>query len=401
MTTAPHEQPDNADHGELGALVADLTPLLAASTHSVTVSDDGESVTLAGDGHAVTLSGTVLAHLPALTALGKLAASASSALTQHAADNLERRLANARAATMADLENPRADQFGLAQRGSVWALPGDDSGVVVTPKPRPNPHAAWTADRVACVLDVATADGTALGTITVNWDREVASRGAHAHTSLHGYLTGTAARRELIRTRPWDTIELPTTPVVADHVAALARVAPDVVDWVRAMDAAVAAEADAQEAQAAEATEWMRLSRSKDRIPTAALNKWMKDHSHLDHDSSGYAYGGYRVVAKAIVGRTRPRHMDPEYLRGGRRKSAGVTEVLYVAKLVHESVRHRDTTSFHSFYSSQVDQLREALPGCVVKVPDDGKAVFVAFDRPEYIQALDAALVEHVLLGGD
>lgn len=397
--TATNDQATNEKTSDLEGIVRYLAPLLGTSAPNVCVAEDGTSVTLTSADHTITLPAEAMAHLPALAELGKLAAAASAAVSRHNADTRERRIATARAATMADLEHPRADQVGLVEGAGGWVLPGEDSGVVVTPGPRPDRHDSWRSDRVACVLDVTTADGTALGTISIDWDRDVTSVGAHAHTSLRDSLTGTVRRRELVRTRPWDTIELPTTNVVADHVAAFAHAAPDVVEWVKAMDEAVAAEDVAKDEQAAEASEWMRLSRSKDRIPTAALNKWMKDHSHVDHDSTGYATGGYRVVVKALVGRTRPRHMEPTYRRGHRRKSAGVAEVLYVAKLVHEGVRFRDNASFHSFYSLQVEQLREALPGCVVKVPDDGKAVFVAFDRPEYVEALDAALVEHVLLG--
>ena len=207
--------------------------------------------------------------------------------------------------------------------------------------------------------------------------------------------------RRLRADNPWRTVAIDATapvPALAKQMLAAANAAGD---WVRRVEAAQETARQARAGTAMLAAEWRRKSRSKDRIPTAALNSWLDRHSHIQYDGSRYVTGGWRVAAVPIVAEHRPSLLDkgknPEL-----RTSVGVKELLYVVRLEYRGAAYRSAArrlAHLSFYDSDLEDLRAALPDCVARMPEDRKTIFIAYNSPAHLLELDAALAEWVLIG--
>lgn len=160
-----------------------------------------------------------------------------------------------------------------------------------------------------------------------------------------------------------------------------------------------------QEAKEAVAREWRRKSRSDDHIPTGPLKQLCKDMSYIDYAKEGYATGGYRVDAIPVVSEKRPDELVEPRRRSHRSSGStiGAVELFYVVRLEKNDATFttRRKKSYSSFYDSDLERIRESLPGCVVKAPETKSVVFVARDLPEHVEALDAAIVEWVFSGDD
>lgn len=339
------------------------------------------------------------AHLTALENLGRAAAQARAALTQHATNEKQARTAQRRAQIRDRYADASARTFGLVDTETGWTLPGDSAEAAVRAALAADVPHAWGEPTTLLALDVTTTGGTPLGQVRVDVDGNVSTHRPFGTRRPETSLIGQDLAKELYDTDPWPTYAAPASTVdVVEHVAALAAHAPALEPWSARMATAFATVQQVTEQHRAEAAEWARLSRAADRIPTATLNKWMAANSHVEYTADGFAMGGWRVVAQTVVGRTRPRHLDRP---GKRQRAVGVKEVVYVARIVHESVRRfeRDGRGFHTFSDRDIATLEEILPGCEVKVPEDRKALFVAVKDERYREALDAAVVEWVLLG--
>lgn len=200
----------------------------------------------------------------------------------------------------------------------------------------------------------------------------------------------------------------PLAGIDTNDLVALLNVAPAYAEW-KAKLAAEVAEAEGlwEERKAqkeAAAKEWKRKSRDKNRIPNAALDQLCKNLSSVSYDSTGYPTSGWRVEPVIVVGEERPRGLEDDDSRWGRRggTKVGLSRVHYVVRLEHFEARHRASRRSapgYKFYESDLEKVRKALPGCVVKMPEGGGTIFIASDQPEYVEALDAALVEWVLAG--
>lgn len=217
--------------------------------------------------------------------------------------------------------------------------------------------------------------------------------------------------RDLTGRRPWDACREQTPPPadLAGQLAWLADAAPVVLPWLAQVAAACADAAVREQAKAALARDWERKSRSKRRIPNKVLTDWCKKHSRVDYDASGYPTGGWQATPVTLVGEERPAVLSPDRWAGRRRsrgeRPAGVERLFYVVRLEFQDAAgrfgKRERLRYHSFSAADIDELRGLLPGCVVKAPEDRKVVFVAFDAPEFVTELDAALAEWVLAGPD
>lgn len=320
-----------------------------------------------------------------------------------------------------------------AYHRSVVAHPGwvvQTRAGLVRAMPCRQQESHWHQPPLAMLL-VTTLDGVPIGYVEMHADGQVSSEGAYARTGVSDLL-GSRRRNEVRASNPWTARPAPAgTASVSAHVEELAAAASEtvgtagtvgtvsaraageaeagphganIVDWVRGRVADDERAHQISQERKAQAREWAALSRSKDRIPTAKLQAWMRQESHLEHDSTGYVIGGVRVVSRMVSGRTRPEFLSPQpYRRQRAEKAVGVSEVLWVARLEHESVRFADRKrrSGHRFYDSEIQRLRDTMPGLIVQVPEDRQAIFVAVDSPEHRQALDAAIVEWVLLGDE
>lgn len=339
------------------------------------------------------------AALDELATLGRVASSVLAEMSKMRRDRREQDEQHRRAERAARYAHATADTYGLQVAGDsdTWVVPGLDVAHQV--RAVDPPQQAWSTTYLAA-LEISV-DGTVLGEVRVDADERVTVAGAFEYARLDESVLGRDRARALAHARPaFRSEELTDRDPVADHIRHLVGTAPQTREWVIAMAEAVALIKDADAARELERTQWAKLSRSKDRIPNGPLNAWMKDMSSIDYLANGAPAGGWTVIAETLVGRTRPRHLEGRGRGAGRAKPVGLAQVYYAVRLVYADHRgRRDPGSFHSFYDSQVAKLREALPGCVIRVPEDAKAVFVAFDKPEYVQALDAALVEWVLAG--
>lgn len=382
------------------AEILDVTPSTAEV--SVNVDDDGTVALTRGDA-LLRLPPESGGALRLLAEAGALASKALAAVRARAQEVDRDTRTRTREAAAVRYGTGGPDVFGLvpapgAPEGT-WTLPdpqGPHRGVTVT---RTEPVSGWHPVPVAATLAVHAAGGC-VGHVHVSVDEDVTLAGAHHHlrvSELDRYV-GWARFRDLTDVSPWRTLDLPNVTRPAEAVAALASVAHLVTDWVRQVDDLLVEAETVKADRARQATEWARLSRSKDRIPTRELKAWMANASHIDYAANGLAIGGWQVVSASVVGATRPHHLDAKR-RGD--KAVGVAEVLYVARLFHTSPRdHRQGRLDNlRFRDTDLTTLRAALPACVVKMPEDGSALFVAYDKPEYLEALDAAMVEWVLLG--
>lgn len=158
--------------------------------------------------------------------------------------------------------------------------------------------------------------------------------------------------------------------------------------------AAEAAKAARDEERAEATREWRRKSRGKDRIPNKAIDDWARAKSHVEYTRDGVATSGWRVDVIPVDSERRPEGVED---------NVGVKEILRVVRLQHVDARYRRrrTSAGLRFYDSDLTSLRETLPDCVVKAPEDGAVVFVAVNTPDAVEILDGALATWVLTGGD
>lgn len=394
-----------------------LGPVAGGAAVSFVVGDDAGVEMIVGEHHlAVPMAEELLGRL---VELGEAARSASEELgrrRQALAD-----AAQADAARRAEAEalgrwagwTPR--EWGLAPAGGGrWAAgAGVVSATLVSPDGRARAGKGVGAEAGAEAglrLVVADEAGTEVATISVSLESAVTGVVRVYANGIDGYTRPPsggspvylprAERQALEAEDPWAGIDL-TSSEPQELLAAVAGVSLVAGEWIRRIDAAKAAARDAEVARAGEterlSAEWRRKSRPAGRLPTKVLSEWCRAKSHIDYERSGIATGGWRVEPETIVGERRPREIETRR----RVKAVGVAEVAYVARIAYFEARYRSRRMSKSlrFYPSDVDSLRQALPGFVVKVPEDHKVIFVAVDSPEYLEALDAALAEWILVG--
>lgn len=365
-------------------------------------SEDGPDVHVTGDeqpftatlpdGDHLTLDDQTTAALDEVQRAGRLAGAILAAARSHRHALAEQRVGDARAATRARYQNPDAGLLGLRAVGGRWVLDGADT---VTVTSADLPSRSWSRPEWAAAFAVAV-HGKPVGTVRVDVDGHVTAEGRHRNVTAVA-LGGDPAARQLVREDPWRTTEPPAFARVGDAAAWLANQSAAAREWTEAVDAALARQANLAAEREQEAVEWAKASRSRDRIPNGKLNTWMRDNSYVDHYADGLPKSGYKLAAEHVVGRKRPRHLDGN----GRRKAVGVSELLYVARVVHVDARSGRPAGYHTFSDRQRSELADLLPGCVVEATEDRKALFVAFDAPQYREALDAALVAWVMMPRD
>jgi hypothetical protein len=332
-------------------------------------------------------------QLQVLADVGHVAGQLFGVLERREQDLAEADRQRAREARAQQYSSGDPSVFGLIDAGDYWAVPGETAAIRVSPRA---PKVTHYQAKDAVILDVTVNDvliGAVVGDVDGQW-RVEPNRQYRPYRSTAD-LVGTARYTELGES-PWQA-GTPSADTALEGIRSLVARAPEVTPWITAVDALLADAAVVEAERAAEASQWRRLSKPSGRIPTKALKKWMTDTSHIEYDSTGFATGGSKVTCHIVSGRTRPRHLDSQRPR---QKAVGVAEVLYVARLERGSVRrHLDGAIGFQFYDSELVKLREALPDCVVRMPEDGSAIFVSTNDPAHVQELEAAMVEWVLLG--
>lgn len=378
----------------------DLPSLIAAATSTgtaVTVTDS--QATISGP-----RSETIDAPVDDVTAtidelIAQLGALRSQITTAATADRDQRR-ADAHQAEIAAWEALDPTDLGLVDRDGTWVHP-DHPHVNVTTDIEV-PVNTWNGPLLH--LRVATGDhAVAIVTEQADGTRTVTRRGLDNHPDTDVW--GTTARLNKTQRGELDSAAAWAGRRDASSIEELCAAAADttVAEMVTAVDALCDTNASAADAatQARDTlrTEWLALSRSKERIPTKALEDWVRKHSSYDHDATGYIIGGFGITIDIIAGGHRPDALTRTTFGKVRGKDLpGAAKVYQAVRLTYISGRNRRFAPSMRFYDTDLDSLRDTLGDtCDVVVTHDRQAVFVCYRRDDLVELCDAAAVEWTL----